>query len=345
MKILCVGNSSIEITCPINGPIKEEENLRISEKYECGGGKAGNIAYLLGKWGVETYIASMLGADDDATKIKKEFETVGVKTDYIETAYDKGTGQIISLVNKMNKNKTLLEMSDKNYLKKYAYSTEPDIIVSDGYDRGGSLAAFDRYPKATSFLYVSDADNESIELCKYVKYIIFNRKSAELITNSKMDFNNSATLVNIYNGLKQRFSKAEIIITLGEKGSIYSINSQIKIMPTVRTEVVDTNGAGSTFVGAFVYATGRNFGLEKSLAYATIASSLSVTKYTSRLSIPSLGEVSNYYDSKFGSANNPNTANNQNNSNMVNMQTTDNNVNQSMVNSAEVNNNVNSQNS
>lgn len=342
MKVLCVGNSNIEITCPIDGQFNEGTYLKATEKYECGGGNAGNIAYLFGKWGVETYIGSLVGADDFASKIKKEYETIGVKTDFIETAYDKGTSQKIILVNKINKNNTIIDLHNNAFLKKYAFNVEPDLIISDGSDLGGSLAAFDRYPKSTTFLSVTNPTKEAIELCKYVKYIIFNKSSAEMLTNSKIDYNDSSTLVNIYNALKQRFVKSEIIITLGERGCIYSINAQVKIMPPVRVEVVDTNGAGSVFVGGFAYAMGRNFGLEKSIAYATIASSLSTTKYTSRLSIPSLIEVSNYYDSKFGSNNNPNNqdnSNNQNNSNQVNMQTDTNNVNQS--NGMEINNNVN----
>lgn len=336
MKVLCVGNSNIETTCPVDGEIHEGMDLRLIEKYECGGGNAGNIAYLFGKWGVETYIASLVGADDFASKIKKEYETIGVKIDFIETAYDKGTSQTIVLVNKTNKNNIVLNLHNNGFLKKYAFNTEPDLIISDGSDLGGSLAAFDRYPKALNFLSVTNPTNEAIELCKYVKYIIFNKRSAEGITNKKIDFNDSRTLVNVYNTLKQRFFKSEIIITLGERGCVYSVNANVKIMPAVRTEVVDTNGAGSVFVGGFAYAMGRNFGLEKSIAYAVIASSLSTTKYTSRLSIPTLTEVSNYYDSKFGSNNNPN---NQGNPNEVNMQTNES-VNQSS--NVVVNNNVNS---
>lgn len=332
MKVLCIGNSCIETTCPIDKQIVEEEEIKVAEKYECGGGNAGNIAYLLGKWGVESYIASMLGADDFANKIKKEYETIGVKIDFIETSYDKGTNQKVILVNKNNKCKTVLDLTNNSYLKKYAFNVEPDLIISDGSDYNASLAAFDRYSKAVSFLSITSPVNESIEMGKYVNYIILNRKTAEAITNSKVDYNESSTIVNIYNKLKQKYSKAEIIITLGERGCVYSINGQVKIMPTVRVDVVDTNGAGSVFVGAFAYATGRNFGLEKAIAYAIIASALSTTKMTSRLAIPSLIEVSNYYDSKFGSSNNPNKQSEQNNN--VNMTTEQSNQTNNDLNSA-----------
>lgn len=306
MKVLSIGSSNIEITCPLDSGIVENTNIKLNEKYECGGGNAGNIAYLFGKWGVETYIASMVGADDLASKIKKEYETIGVRTDFIETSYDKGTSQSIVILNKSNKSKTVLDIPNNSFLKKYAFNIEPDIIISDGNDHGASLAAFDRYPKTTSFLAITNATNEVLELGKYVHYIILNKTSAEAITNIKVNYDDSNTLVSIYNHLKQRFSKPEIIVTLGERGCVYSINGQVKIMPALKVDAVDTNGAGSVFVGAFAYAMGRNFGLEKSIAYAVIASSLSTTKMTGRMSIPTLTEVSNYYDSKFGTQNNPN---------------------------------------
>ena len=324
MKALCIGSSSIEITCPIDNNINEEATLDVVEKHECGGGVAGNIAYLLGKWGCETYIASMLGADDFAQKIKKEYETIGVKIDYVETTYDKGTSQSIILLNKINKNNTKINIANNMFLKKYTFNIEPDMIITDGIDYNATVAAFDKYPNKFSLLALSKIANEALELAKYVKYIIINKKSAELITNNQINYDESSTIVNIYNILKQKFNKAEIIVTLGERGCVYSINGQVKIMPPVRVEVVDTNGAGSTFVGAFAYAMGRDFGLEKSIAYANIAASLSTTKMTGRLSIPSLVEVSNYYDTKFGSQNNPNVQISQDSANISIENTNDN---------------------
>lgn len=327
MKVLCIGESLLEITCPVNEMLNEGQQLRLEEKIECGGGRAGNTAYLLGKWGVETYIASMMGADDIAAKIKKEYETIGIKTEYIETSYDKTTGQKVVLVNKTNKNKTVLDITSNAYLRKYSFGIEPDIVIADGNDFNATVAACDKYPKALTILLASRSNNEIVELCKYVKCIIFNKTNAEDTSGIKIDYNDSSTIVNVYNKLKQKFNAAEIIVTLGERGSVYSINSQVKIMPPVKTGIVDTNGAGDAFAGAFAYGMGRNFGMEKSIAYATIAASLSTTKMTSRMSFPSLTEVSTYYDNKFGAQNNPNNNVSQDSSQVANMNTTQEEVN------------------
>ena len=220
MKVLSIGSSLLETTCPINELIGENKTMHLSERHECGGGHAGNIAYLMAKWGVESYVASMLGADDAASKIKKDFETIGVKTEYIETSYDKPTDKSLVLVNTTSKNKTVFELSSNATLKKYSFGMDPDLIISDGKDLNATVAAFDKYPKSLSFLIATRVSNEVLELGKYAKYIVFNKGTAEGFTNMQIDYNNSATLVNIYNKLKQKFIKAEIVVTLGERGSL-----------------------------------------------------------------------------------------------------------------------------
>ena len=322
MKILCIGESLLEITCPVNVMINEGMKFNLTEKMENGGGHAGNIAYLLGKWGIETYIASMMGADDFADKIKKEYESIGVKTDYIETSYDKGTSITLSLINQTTKNNTVFVLSNNTPLKKYSFVIEPNIIVSDGNDFSATVAAIDKFPKVDSVLVATKNNNDIVELCRYVKYIIFNKGTAESFTNIKIDYNDSSTLVNTYNKLKQKFSKAEIIVTLGEKGSIYATNGQVKIMPPLSVQIEDTYGAGDAFAGAFIYAICRDFDMEKAVTQGTIAASISTTKLTSRLSIPALTEVASYYDNKFGTpTTSVNNMENPQNNNTVNMNT------------------------
>lgn len=319
MKIIVIGSSILETTCQIKGSFKEGDNVILDNRIETGGGVAGNIAYVLGKWGAETYIASMLGADDFANKIKKEFESVGVRIDYIETSYDKTTGQSLVLVNSANKEVTKFDILSNSFLKKYSFAVEPDIIVTDGNDYNATIATFDRYSKAQSYFVVKKVDQYTDNLCRYAKYLIFNKNTAEIVSNSKIDFGNSSTIVNTYNRLKQKYSEAEIIITLGEKGSVYSMNSNVKIMPPIKMDVVDPNGACEIYSGALIYGMANNFGLERSVAYATIAASISVSRLSARNSVPSLNEVSSYYDGKFGAQNNPNkTVINDNNANATN---------------------------
>lgn len=319
MNVLCIGESCLEITGVLTSSLNDGQRINIVERLENGAGAAGNVSYLLAKWGVETYIASMLAADDTADKIKKEYENIGVRTDYLETSYDKQTSVNLSLINNTTKENTYIKIGSNLHLKKYSFVVEPSLIFLDGTDLTASTTALDKYPNKTSFLLVSDNNNDTQELCRYVNYIIFTKEAAESFTGSTIDFNDSSTLVNVYSKLSQKFNKAVIIVALGYRGVLYSVNGQVKIIPTVKVDIADLNGFNEIFSGAFLYGIGRDFDLEKSITYATIAASFSVNKMTSRNSIPSLTEVSSYYDNKFGSQNNQNNQNENNNStNQVN---------------------------
>ena len=301
MKVLCIGHSSWDISVPIDEYPAENTKYRFNEKFAAGGGPAANAAYLLGKWGIDTVIATAIGSDDFGTKIKKEFNEVNVNTDYIETSYEKDTSFSFILINKKNGYRTVFNVATEYpMLKKYNYEFTPDIILTDGHDYGASQNAISKFPHAISVIDAGRVTQELIELCKYIKYIVCSKGFAETVSGLKFDYNNPQTLVNVYTKLQNKYPHANIVVTLEEHGALYQVNNQIKIMPGLKCNAVDTTGAGDIFHGAFVYGLANNFDIEKCVMLATIAGGLSVQKMGSRLSIPNLSEVLDYYAKKTG---------------------------------------------
>lgn len=304
MKVLCIGHSSWDITVPVDDYPTENTKYRYSEKYAAGGGPASNAAYLLGKWGVDTVIATSIGSDDFGTKIKKEFQEVNVATEYIETSYEKDTSFSFILVNKKNGSRTVFNVATEHPpLKKLNYEFTPDIIFTDGHDYGASQNALSKYPHAITVIDAGRVTQELLELCKYIKYIVCSKGFAETVTNLKFDFNNPQSLVNVYTKLQNKYPNANIVVTLEEHGALYQVDNQIKIMPGLKCNAVDTTGAGDIFHGAFVYGLANNFDMEKIITLANIAGGLSVQKMGSRLSVPNLSEVLDYYTQKMGMVN------------------------------------------
>lgn len=301
MKILCIGHSSWDVTVPVDSYPVENTKYRFNEKYAAGGGPAGNAAYLLGKWGMDTVIASTVGSDDFGTNIKKEFQSVNVNTDYLETSYDKETSFSFILINKNNGNRTVFNVATEHpALKKLSYDFAPDIIFTDGHDYNASQNAISKYPNANSIIDAGRVTPELLELCKYIKYIVCSKGFAETVTGLKFDYNNPQTLVDIYIKLQDKYPNSNIVITLEEHGCLYQVNGQIKIMPGLKVDAKDTTGAGDIFHGAFVYGMASGFDMEKVITLSNIAAGISVTKIGSRNSIPSLSEVLDYYANKMG---------------------------------------------
>lgn len=301
MTILSIGRTSYDITCPVDEYPIEGTKYLLNEKIESGGGTAANVAYLLGKWGETSYFAGVVGSDDYGSQIRKELEQVMVKTELIENSYEVGTPVSVVLVNKKNGTRTRFDIvsTTQPQLKKYEYTLSPDVIFTDGKEYSATINALNRFPKAVSVLDAGRVDRDLLELCKYVKYIVCSKGFAETVSGLKIDYNNSTTLVQVYKKLKDRYPNNNIVITLENMGAMYSYNGEIKIMPGIKTKVVDPSCAGDIFHGAFVYCLANGFDLEKTITYSNIAAGLSVGKMGGRTSIPNLKEVINYYNQKF----------------------------------------------
>lgn len=301
MTILSLGSTSYDITCPVEEYPIEGTKYFLSEKIESGGGTAANVAYLLGRWGETSYFAGVAGADDYGTKVKKELEQAMVKTELMETSYEVGTPLSIILVNKKKGTRTRFEVvgATQPQLKKYEYTITPDVIFSDGKEYHATINALNKFPNAISIVDAGRVNRDLLELCKFVKYVVCSKGFAENVSGLKIDYNNSVSLVNVYKKLKLKYPNNEIVVTLEEMGAMYSVNGEIKIMPGIKSKVVDPSCSGDIFHGAFVYCIANNFDIEKAVTYSNIAAGLSVNKMGGRPSIPAIKEVINYYNKKF----------------------------------------------
>ncbi|MEG2250658.1 MAG: PfkB family carbohydrate kinase [Bacilli bacterium] len=296
MNILCIGHAAYDITIKVPSFPTENIKYRIDNRVECGGGPASNAAYLLAKWGMKTYFAGVVGNDLYGNRIKEEFDTIGVNTKYLQLNDEQKTTSAFILANQENGSRTVfacLPSSDK--MKDIELDFEPDIILIDGHEPEVSKKIIEKYRNAISIIDAGRPTDEIIELCKLVDYVACSKTFAEEISGLKINYTYTNTIVESYNILKEKFNN-NIIITLEEKGCVYSMNGAIKIMPSIKVKPIDTTGAGDIFHGTLAYCLASHFELEKSLKYSNIAGALSVLKIGGRFSIPELKEVEVKYE-------------------------------------------------
>lgn len=295
MKILCIGHAAYDITLPIDSfPIENTKN-RVTERVECGGGPASNAAYLLAKWKMESYFAGVIGNDVYGSKILKEFNDIGVHTNFLEINKDLTTTSSFIIASKENGSRTILTYRPNDMkMSGFDLDIKPDVILIDGQEPEISKKILLDNPNAISIIDAGRVNPEIIELSKLVNYVVCSRDFAENITNIKIDYNNNKTLVDVYVSLKE-ILKNNIIITLEEFGCIYEDNANIRRMPSIKVKAKDTTGAGDIFHGAFAYGIANGYNIEKTLKYANIAGAISVTRVGGRYSIPTLEEVEEKY--------------------------------------------------
>lgn len=95
----------------------------------------------------------------------------------------------------------------------------------------------------------------------------------------------------ILEGLTLRFPDADIVLTLGERGSLYSGKSGRASFGAYAVDAVDTTAAGDTFTGYYLACIARGMEPTQAMLYATAASAISVTQAGASTSIPRFSEI------------------------------------------------------
>lgn len=295
-KILCLGHASYDITIPMDKYPVENIKYRVLNRVECGGGPASNAAYLLGKWGMNTYFSGVVGNDIYGRRIKKEFEDICVDTRYLELSKKYKTTNSFIIVNKKNASRTVFAYRDKNTkMENTNIRIKPDYALFDGEDFEIAMKIINNNPNCITVLDAGRAKYSTIKLGKMVNYLVASKNFCEDFTGIKINYRDYNSLVQVFNILEKDF-KANIVVTLEEHGCLYKKDGKVKIMPGYKVKSVDTTGAGDIFHGAFVYALANGYEYEDILRIANITGALSTTKIGGRYSIPNIEEVLSIYE-------------------------------------------------
>jgi sulfofructose kinase len=291
MKVLVIGKPSFNVILPLESFVLENTKTSLALKEELIGGSSVYAACLLAKWGVDVSYTGVVGGDQYGTLIKNSLESYKVNTKFLEINYEKKTSMNYILINKTNGSSTQIYVDNGVMLTKYKYDFVPDVILMDGTDVNGSLAALNNFPMAITILLANKVNETIYDISKRCKYVIANSNFAKALTKMDIEINRSKSLVNLFQKIKD-LNKAEYVVTLRDNGMLYVSNRQVKMLPAVKVNVVDDTNAGSVFFGAFAYGVINNYDADIRAKIANTAAALSLTKI-GITSIPDLNEVLN----------------------------------------------------
>lgn len=295
MRFVCIGHSTYDTTLPVKEFPEENKKIRIPNHIECGGGPASNGAYLLGKWGMNTTMVSVVGDDHYGHEIIKEYESVGVDTRYVEVNPNHRTSSSYIIANTSNGTRTILS-SKKQAIRKLEMPVSDiiaDVILIDGEHPESAYEIFMNNPNAISVIDAGRLNDETKFLGKKATYVICSKDFAEDFAEEEIDVERIDRLIEIHKKLEEYYETC-VIITLEAAGSFTKIDDEYQIIPSVKVKAIDSTGAGDIFHGAFTYFIANGYSLKDAIHYASITSAISVTRIGSRYSIPLLQEVLDY---------------------------------------------------
>ena len=293
MKILCIGNTSYDITIPVEEFPIENKKIRLKDKLvEYGGGSASTGAILLSKWNIDTFIASTIGNDFYGEQIKKEYLEAGVNTKFLQTKDIKTTTSFI-ITNVTSGTRTILTSKDENLTYDRNIDLDFDYILVDGEHMETAYDTIIKRPSSKVLIDAGRVNDNILKLCTVSDYIVCSNDFAKDYTNIDFEYSDYDTLKIVYDQIQKDF-KGIVIITLESYGSMIKINNEYKIIPSIKVKAIDSTGAGDIYHASLLYFISQGMEITSAMRYANITGAISTTRLGGRNSIPSLEEVLAY---------------------------------------------------
>lgn len=290
MKVLNFGSLNIDYVYQLEHFVKKGETISSDALNVSSGGKGLNQSIALCRAGTTVFHAGAIGTD--GIFLQNMMKDVGVQTQFITTFENVRTGNAIIQRDKYGENCIILygganqaitkEMVDK-VLENFS---EGDWLVLQNEINENPYIVEQAHEKKMRIILNPAPMNEKILQINlnYIDCIILNEVEAQELTGQK-------TLEEVYSGLQSKFANKEIILTLGDKGSVYIFNDMLIRQTAYKVQTVDTTAAGDTFVGYYLSGICQGLKIEDALDLASKAAAITVSRKGAALSIPCKEEV------------------------------------------------------
>ena len=291
-----VGIGACVMDTLINVPYypKEDTKLRATSSKPAGGGPVATGIVAAQKLGVDTAYIGVLSDDNGGNFLKKDFEKYGVNTDLINiiSGYRSFTS-VIWLSADTTSRTCVFDKGDLPPLKlddkQVAAIKSAQLLMVDGNEMDAAVeAAKIARENGVKVLYDCGGLYEGVaRLLAHTDIMIPSEEFALGHTGCTTAEDAAKKLYELYN-------PEVIVITQGKRGGILFDGKNIVSYPIYPAEVVDSNGSGDVFHGAFAAAVIKGYDYEKCCHFSSAVSGLKCTGIGARESVPNFETVKKY---------------------------------------------------
>ena len=289
MKIYNLGSLNIDYVYTVSHFLTAGETLSSENMSIFPGGKGLNQSVALSRAGAKVMHGSVVG--DNSELLLDALSKAGVKIDRIKKISG-SCGHAIIQVDKSGQNCILLfagtnHCIDRAYIEQFLADAEEDDMLLLQNEISSLDVAFEiAHQKNMQIAFNPSpfhADIKKLPL-SYVKWWFCNEIEAAALFGSSDPKEIARTFV-------KQFPNSNLIMTLGEDGSVF-INAEAYVeQPIYKVNAVDTTAAGDTFTGYFLAAVSRGKDVAVSLDIAAKAASITVSRQGASSSIPTYDEL------------------------------------------------------
>lgn len=248
-------------------------------------------------------MVGLVGGDSFGNELLEGLKNEGVDVSDVKTS-DSRTGVATILVDSEGENRILVYPGANGDFK-------PDIVSRQLWAGSRFVLLQNEIPLKSTLKILELASQETktvynpspildvpADAYRHVDYLVVNAIEAGIIANghgSSVKTQNDAE--NVLDELLKLGVRTAVVVTLGAHGAVFASKEGTErgFVPAAKVEkVVDTTGAGDTFLAGFISQVHQGKSLEESLKFATRASAIVVSRKGAAASMPTLEEVESF---------------------------------------------------
>lgn len=269
----------------------EDTKLRAASSKPAGGGPVATGLVAAAKLGCDTEYIGVLSDDAGGRFLKDDFKKYGVGTDNITVK--SGYRSFTSVIWLSAETSSRTCVFDKGNLpplelteKQIQAVKNAELLMVDGNEMGAAVeAAKIARENGVKVLYDCGGLYDGVErLLTLTDIMIPSEEFAMGHTGASSAEEAAKKLYEMYN-------PQIVVVTQGKKGGLLYQGNDIVSYPIYPAKVVDSNGSGDVFHGAFATAVVEGFDYEKCCHFSSAVSAIKCTGVGARESVPDFETV------------------------------------------------------
>ncbi len=250
---------------------KEDTKVKGDKIVVSGGGPVGNALVVASKLGASTSVIGGFASDTAGKYLIEDFKKYGVNTDNVKILDDKQSFVSYILLSKEDGSRTCVfnrgSVPDTEDNVDLSVIDNAQILHLDGnYINGAVKCALYAKEKGVEVSLDAGGLYEGIEnLLPLVDILIPSAEFAMGLTGKKTP---EEALIELH----KRYNPKVLAVTDGKNGGYYCENGKALKYPTFKVKAIDSNGAGDTFHGAFLWAYLSGKSVKDSCIFASATS-------------------------------------------------------------------------
>ncbi|MFE5318150.1 ribokinase [Paenibacillus sp. NPDC056579] len=303
LNIVVVGSINMDFVCYIRKLPQLGETVQSYKTETKSGGKGANQAVAAALSGGNVTLIGAVGNDFYSRDILFGIKKYQVNTDRVLWK-DSDIGTSFVVVDETGQNNVFLSEGANGCLTVEDLQGLPEL-----FDSSSVLLVQNEIPWACTRYALEAAKQRGVQTyynpapASEIEEVVFPLIDVMILNESEAEFITSIRLEDDLSNIRQAASQIialgvkEVIITLGEKGSLYMNHQEEAVFTSAYpVQVVDTTAAGDTFIGSFIVARQQGMTIKDALQRASAASAIAVSRAGAQESIPNVEEIANFLE-------------------------------------------------